>query len=932
LSDTAVGGATRSGLSEAILGAVVDAITVVSADGRIVFANPPALELLGFATLDELCAASAAEVLERFELLTPDGEPFPPERLPGRRVLAGEAYAEERVRYRVRATGEERRSRVSALPLRSEEGGALLAITVFHDITAEALAEQRLREAATLLDLLFTAAPVGFAFLDRDCRYVRVNDTLARINGFPPEAHVGRTLSELIPELGDGVEERVGRVLETGEPLLDQEESGETPSAPGDRRFWNVNYYPIHADGELLGVGVVVVDLTEQRRAEIHRRRLERVTEATLTHLSFDDLLHELLERLVELLGADTAAIFRVDEGADVLSVRATIGLEEGAENADATVPIGRGISGRVAATRQPVVVGDTEAVELVNAALPARGVHSLIAVPLLVEGRTIGVLRIGSAERDRFTDDDTRVLELAADRIALAVNQSALHAAAARANERLELLAEVSDTLASPLDPEAMLEGLAALLVPRLADLCAIHLLGDDGAVRAAAIAHRDPARAAALREQLASEPPAAGGDSAIAAQLVTRGRSFGTLTLVVEGPGRRFGEEDVAFARELARRTAVAVDNALLFRRAEERGRAARILESVGDGVFLVADGVVRYWNEAAAAITGLASAAVLDRPAAEVIPGWSLIEPLVPVGGSPQSMPFQLGSREAWLSISGVQLDEGRVYAFRDLTEERALEELRSDFVATVSHELRTPLAAIYGAAMTLRRDDVELDESQRSGLLAVVGSEADRLARTVNAILWASRLDTGTLSVAIESCDPVVLAGNVVSAQRAHLPPGAELALEADDDLPDVAADGDKVRQVLVNLVDNAVKYSPDGGRVTLTVSLRGTHVRFAVADEGLGIPYADQRRIFDKFYRLDPQLTRGVGGTGLGLYISRELVRRMNGRIWLRSTPGRGSTFFVELPVAGGDDDLRLGPADVPRQSESGRPGGRPAGK
>ncbi len=303
------------------------------------------------------------------------------------------------------------------------------------------------------------------------------------------------------------------------------------------------------------------------------------------------------------------------------------------------------------------------------------------------------------------------------------------------------------------------------------------------------------------------------------------------------------------------------------------------------------------------------------MLERPIADSVPGWPQIEPLVPVGGTPQSMPLQLGDRELWISISGVALEEGTVYAFRDLTEERALEELRTEFVSTVSHELRTPLAAIYGAAMTLRRVDVDLDEDRRDTLLDVVTGEADRLARIVNDILWASRLDSATLHVSIESCDAAGLAGAVVEAQRAHLPPGIAVECTAPAGLPSVAADPEKVRQVLVNLVDNAVKYSPDGGRVDVRLSARGAHVRFVVADEGLGIPFAEQRRIFDKFYRLDPNLTRGVGGTGLGLYICRELVRRMNGRIWVESEPGRGSEFLVELPIAGGDEDVRAGLSD-----------------
>jgi signal transduction histidine kinase len=244
------------------------------------------------------------------------------------------------------------------------------------------------------------------------------------------------------------------------------------------------------------------------------------------------------------------------------------------------------------------------------------------------------------------------------------------------------------------------------------------------------------------------------------------------------------------------------------------------------------------------------------------------------------------------------------DGVVYALRDLTEERALEQLRNEFVSTVSHELRTPLAAIYGAAMTLRRSDVALDEEQRARLLDVVSGEADRLARTVNDILWASRLDADSLHVTIESCDPLRLVEDVVHAQEAHLDAAHRLVVEVADELPAVAGDADKVGRVLINLVDNAVKYSPDGGRVTVKVAPAGSHVRFSVTDEGLGIPFAEQRRVFEKFYRLDPNMNRGVGGTGLGLYICRELVRRMEGRIWVESAGlGRGSTFNVELPAA-----------------------------
>jgi PAS domain S-box-containing protein len=344
---------------------------------------------------------------------------------------------------------------------------------------------------------------------------------------------------------------------------------------------------------------------------------------------------------------------------------------------------------------------------------------------------------------------------------------------------------------------------------------------------------------------------------------------------------------------------------------RELERRAQAAQALEFVGDGVFLLdAGGVVRLWNPAAAAITGLLEAEVVGRPLAVALPGWAEVERLIPVaetrhggGVRAETLPVEIDGREVWLSISGVDFAEGTVYAFRDLTEERGLERLKSDFVSTVSHELRTPLAAIYGAAMTLRREDVPLSPEQREGMLGVVSGEAERLARIVNEILLASRLDSDLVEVSIGDVDAGELAATVVAAAGAHLPENVDLRLLVPPDLPPISADADKLRQVLVNLVENAIKYSPDGGTVEVALATVPGRLRFSVRDEGLGVPAAEQSRIFEKFYRLDPDLTRGVGGTGLGLYICREIVRRMDGRIWVDSQPGVGSTFSFELPLA-----------------------------
>jgi PAS domain S-box-containing protein len=334
----------------------------------------------------------------------------------------------------------------------------------------------------------------------------------------------------------------------------------------------------------------------------------------------------------------------------------------------------------------------------------------------------------------------------------------------------------------------------------------------------------------------------------------------------------------------------------------------RHARVLEHVGDGVFLVdEEGIVRLWNPAAEGITSIPPEDVIGRPAVEAIPGWHTILSLVPVeraavASRAETLPVEVGGRELWLSFSAVEFSDGIVYAFRDLTAERVVDALKDEFVATMSHEVRTPLAAIYGASMTLGRDDLELTADSRHRLLDVIANESERLARIVNEILLANHIDSGRLRLTSERVEPATIAHEVADSARSYAPETVRIDVSTSHDLPSLPTDADRLRQVLANLVENAIKYSPDGGLVEVSIEALDDRVRFAVRDEGLGIPPSEHERIFTKFYRLDPDLTRGVGGTGLGLYICRELVRRMEGRIWVAARSTGGSTFFVDLPL------------------------------
>ena len=404
-------------------------------------------------------------------------------------------------------------------------------------------------------------------------------------------------------------------------------------------------------------------------------------------------------------------------------------------------------------------------------------------------------------------------------------------------------------------------------------------------------------------------------------------RGLRPGTPTLLITGHGEhdlavqalRGGAYDFVqkpidrdyFVRSLER----AIQMRRLDRQVDEQRveleRHARVLHHVDRGVFLVDDdGVIRFWNPAAKAITGLDAQRVLGRRADDVLPGWEAIGAEVPVVSepgpgsiAPKTLPLDIEGRELWLSISGVEFEDGIVYAFRNLTEERALDELKNDFIATVSHELRTPLAAIYGCSQTLRRDDIELAEEDETRLLEVISQESERLTRIVGDILLANQIDAGRLKFKQREVDLACIAREAIDEIRATLVARDDIAFElvAPESMV-VYGDEDKLRQVLLNLVDNAVKYSPGGGRIEVSVEPRGPGLRMEVRDEGIGIPEEELKRIFGKFYRVDPQLIRGVGGTGLGLYICRELVRRMDGRLSVTSAEGKGSTFVVDLPL------------------------------
>jgi PAS domain S-box-containing protein len=570
----------------------------------------------------------------------------------------------------------------------------------------------------------------------------------------------------------------------------------------------------------------------------------------------------------------------------------------------------------------------------------PFRAEYRLLAR----DGRVVPVRDVATTVRDSagrpvyvlgFLIDHSDRLEFQRERERLALARHDASSEARTRQQRLELIVEASGLLPS-LDTAAALRRVAELAVRDFADWCVVDLATEDGALSRVTAARGDlsddsEARSAApgpapepdvQAVARTGEPVVVPGigeadpadvsegrrGSRILAPMLARGHVVGVLTFLRRASPRPYGADDLAVAMDIARRAALAIDAERLYSRVEEEADAARVLAYVADGVFLVdGTGVIRLWNPAAEAITGSAASAMVGRSPADAIRGWEDLRAQIPVAASPapavaRTVPLETAVGDRWISISAVEFFDGTVYAFRDVTEARRLDELKAEFVATASHELRTPLAAVYGAAQTLRRHDFALDEAGRERFVSMIVEEADRLGRIVNEILLANQLDADRVELTREPFDPRELLERVAEAIRAHSPPDISLQVVVRDPPTQVVADRDKVRQVLVNLLDNALKYSPDGGTVELGLEPRDGYVRFYVRDEGLGIPAGEQDRVFEKFYRLDPGMTRGIGGTGLGLYICSQLVARMGGRIWVESGDGDGSTFAFELPA------------------------------
>jgi PAS domain S-box-containing protein len=682
----------------------------------------------------------------------------------------------------------------------------------------------------------------------------------------------------------------------------------------------------------------------ERSRQARVQRGFYRIASVLGEPISLEETLDALAQAASDALGGASAAVLMPQQ--DDLYLAGLHGLPGllvkflGEGLGDPSGPLRTGARGkRVLAA--PRLLDDDRFDDDWRGVAREAGYRSLLAVPVEAPRSEEGALvLVFFQEERRFADDDLELARNLAGAARGALERSELFESERRSRALAQHLARTGSRLAMELDPLAVFDEVVRQ-APTLfgADAAVIRLLEGDELVATAATGEdavdvldsRVPSTARLAGDAVQSRSPVAVTDARDDQRLIqadpvlgagyaaylgvplvgAEGSVHGVLSVYARSP-RSWHEEEVDALAAFAGNASAALASAELYQSvALEQERSVAILSNIADGIVAVdREGKVVLWNRAAERITGVPASEALERTPSEVLQRELESDHDSPAGE--RLVSIRRGGEEIWLSLTEAIMRDpagavaGRIFAFRDISAERVVEQMKSEFVSNVSRELRSPLTSIYGFAETLLRDDALFGDEERATFLGYIASEAGRLTAIVDRLLSVARLDTADLQVQLSPTDVAAVVSEVVAAAKQSLAlHGHTFVLDLPAEPLSVTADRDKLRQIVTDLVDNAVKYSPGGGTVRVAAALRDDSVEVSVEDEGIGIPEAEQGRIFAKFYRGESGgRDLASGGTGLGLFIAKELLAAMRGRIWVRSSQGEGSTFVFSLPLAG----------------------------
>lgn len=739
----------------------------------------------------------------------------------------------------------------------------------------------------------------------------------------------------------------------------------------------------------------------EAEEAADRTRRLQEITVAFSEASSSRQVTEILLREGIASLSAAGGILALLNEGTEGFSVAGALGFGD---------QIVRGRGGSLAPERTPIadalrsgkpvrVAAHEELAEryphLADDPVAARG--ACCVLPLIVDGRVIGALYVAfdgtrhlSEHEESFALALTRQSAQALERTRLYEAERRARAEADAAARRSAFLAEASKVLAGSLDVETTAKMLSRLAVPALADLCIVDLIRTDGSFHPPVVSARDREREDLVR---AIHAPRSGGhavadgfrsvirtgqpelgsdltqleagddrrrilerlglDSYVCVPLEVRDEILGTITLAVSGGYRRYDDNDLALVEDLAARVAMAIDNARLYRMAQEElverkrteralvrsnARFLRLFESNVIGIIVTnLDGSITEANDAFLAMIGYSREDLREgnilwlkmTPATYYVQERrAVVESRATGAFTPFEKEFvRRDGSKVPVMIGGATLgEEGEEFIcfVVDLTDRKRAEQergellrreqsarkeaetanrLKDEFLATVSHELRTPLNAILGWVQLLRGGD--LDEATAARALETIERNAKAQTQIIEDILDVSRIVSGKLRLEMLPVHlPAAINGAIDAVRLAA--EAKQISMEVDDGAgtPPIMGDAQRLQQIVWNLLCNAIKFTPEGGHVRVEVINHRRNAEIRVVDDGKGIPGEFLPYVFDRFRQADGSNTRPHGGLGLGLAIVRHLVELHGGSVSAHSNGyGTGATFVVNLPLS-----------------------------
>ena len=568
---------------------------------------------------------------------------------------------------------------------------------------------------------------------------------------------------------------------------------------------------------------------------------LHRVSTLVAQQRRTDDVLREALQCAVSLVGGDAGAIHRRLPEREVLRCVIAIGRHEPIIRPE--LRPGEGLTGRAFVEQASIVENDYARSAIGTPHSREAGLRTGVAVPISHGGHCIGILSVGSYDAGRtFGAEDVELLELFAVMVAVALENAELNAELESRLDRIRTLSRLTRLVSTSLDLEHVLLRIARAAAQLSGAVFATFWVADE-----------------------ANRSLHLGGtsDERIAADLLHREMPYG------QGAAGWVAEH----------RQSLTIDDVF------------------ADGRSLSLDWWRRHGMQASLTVPvlhGPTLLAVLSLNGREPfrldVPELEVLESFLAQAAA--------GIRNASLHASVRAALEAQRAANEQL---ERLNKAKSDFVAVVSHEFRSPLAGIQGFSELMRDEVTDVEEMREYS--ADINREAERLNRMIYELLDLDRMESGRMTLRVAPVDVGEIIGQLVASagQRA---PRHRIRAQVDPALPAVAADRDKLTQVIVNLLDNAIKYSPDGGEVVVGARADGAFLHLWVRDHGLGIPADALETVFERYARVESAWHQTIRGTGLGLPIVRQIVELHGGNIRVESTPGAGSTFHVAVPLAG----------------------------